>query len=250
MSVMSILEIKDVYKSFGGLMAIDCVSMDIQEQEVCSIIGPNGAGKTTLFNVISGRFPPDAGHVSFQGMEITGKPAHRIVSMGIGRTFQITNIFPLLSAFENIQAAVIKNRNKSFTFFRSAKRIQEIQDDAWQILKEIELVDQAEVISGHMPYGDQRRLEIGIALANRPSLLLLDEPTAGMSPEETRSTVRLIERLIKERKMTLFVIEHDMDVVFSISDRIYVLHQGALIAEGSPEEVAKNQDVISAYLGE
>ena len=247
---MGILEIKDVYKSFGGLMAIECVSMDIQEQEVCSIIGPNGAGKTTLFNVVSGRFPPDDGHVSFQGMEITGKPAHRIVSMGIGRTFQITNIFPLLSAFENIQAAVIKNRNKSFTFFRSAKRIQEIQDDAWQILKEIELVDQAEVISGHMPYGDQRRLEIGIALANRPSLLLLDEPTAGMSPEETRSTVRLIERLIKERKMTLFVIEHDMDVVFSISDRIYVLHQGALIAEGSPEEVAKNQDVIGAYLGE
>ena len=247
---MGILEIKDVYKSFGGLMAIQCVSMDIQEQEVCSIIGPNGAGKTTLFNVISGRFPPDDGHVSFQGMEITGKPAHRIVSMGIGRTFQITNIFPLLSAFENIQAAVIKNRNKSFTFFRSAKRIQEIQDETWLILKEIELVDQAEVISGHMPYGDQRRLEIGIALANRPSLLLLDEPTAGMSPEETRSTVRLIERLIKERKMTLLVIEHDMDVVFSISNRIYVLHQGALIAEGSPEEVAKNQDVISAYLGE
>jgi branched-chain amino acid transport system ATP-binding protein len=247
---MGILEIKDVYKSFGGLMAIECVSMDIQEQEVCSIIGPNGAGKTTLFNVISGRFPPDDGHVSFQGMEITGKPAHRIVSMGIGRTFQITNIFPLLSAFENIQAAVIKNRNKSFTFFRSAKRIQEIQDETWQILKEIELVDQAEVISGHMPYGDQRRLEIGIALANRPSLLLLDEPTAGMSPEETRSTVRLIERLIKERKMTLLVIEHDMDVVFSISDRIYVLHQGSLIAEGSPEEVAKNQDVIGAYLGE
>ena len=247
---MGILEIKDVYKSFGGLMAIECVSMDIQEQEVCSIIGPNGAGKTTLFNVISGRFPPDDGHVSFQSMEITGKPAHLIVSMGIGRTFQITNIFPLLSAFENIQAAVIKNRNKSFTFFRSAKRIQELQDDTWQILKEIELVDQAEVTSGHMPYGDQRRLEIGIALANRPSLLLLDEPTAGMSPEETRSTVRLIERLIKERKMTLLVIEHDMDVVFSISDRIYVLHQGALIAEGSPEEVAKNQDVISAYLGE
>jgi branched-chain amino acid transport system ATP-binding protein len=247
---MGILEIKDVYKSFGGLMAIECVSMDIQEQEVCSIIGPNGAGKTTLFNVISGRFPPDDGRISFQSMEITGKPVHRIVSMGLGRTFQITNIFPLLSAFENIQAAVIKNRNKSFTFFRSAKRIQEIQDDTWQILKEIELVDQAEVTSGHMPYGDQRRLEIGIALANRPSLLLLDEPTAGMSPEETRSTVRLIERLIKERKMTLLVIEHDMDVVFSISDRIYVLHQGALIAEGSPEEVAKNQDVISAYLGE
>jgi branched-chain amino acid transport system ATP-binding protein len=247
---MGILEIKDVYKSFGGLMAIQCVSMDIQEQEVCSIIGPNGAGKTTLFNVISGRFPPDDGHVSFQGMEITGKPPHRIVSMGIGRTFQITNIFPLLSAFENIQAAVIKNRNKSFTFFRSAKRIREIQHETWQILKEIELVDQAEVTSGHMPYGDQRRLEIGIALANRPSLLLLDEPTAGMSPEETRSTVRLIERLIKERNMTLLVIEHDMDVVFSISDRIYVLHQGALIAEGSPEEVAKNQDVISAYLGE
>lgn len=247
---MSILELKKVNKSFGGLMAIDDVSMEIQEQEVCSIIGPNGAGKTTLFNVISGRYSPDAGHVLFLGDEISGKPAHHIVSSGMGRTFQITNIFPLLSTFENIQAAVIKNRNKSFTFFRPIRKMREIREDVQEILRDIELSDKADSISGHLPYGDQRRLEIGIAMANKPRLLLLDEPTAGMSPEETRSTVKLIERLIRERKMTLLFIEHDMDVVFSISDRIFVLHQGLMIAEGSPAEVAKNREVISAYLGE
>lgn len=247
---MSILELKNVNKSFGGLMAINDVNMKIQEQEVCSIIGPNGAGKTTLFNVISGRYSPDAGHVFFLGDDISGKPVHRIVSTGMGRTFQITNIFPLLSTFENIQVAVIKNHNKGFTFFKPVGRMREIQEDSWEILKDIELADKADAISGHLPYGDQRRLEIGITLANKPRLLLLDEPTAGMSPEETRSTVKLIERLIKERKMTLLFIEHDMDVVFSISDRIFVLHQGVMLAEGSPEGVAKNQEVINAYLGE
>jgi len=247
---VGILEVKKVTKSFGGLMAIAGVDMEIQKQEICSIIGPNGAGKTTLFNVISGRYSPDGGHILLEGKNIEGQAAHQIVSAGMGRTFQITNIFPLLSTFENVQAAVIKAHNRSFTFLKPIRRLKELQMDTWAVLEDIELADKAEVISGHLPYGDQRRLEIGIALANKPRLLLLDEPTAGMSPEETRSTVGLVERLVKERKLTLLFIEHDMDVVFSISDRIFVLHQGAMIAEGTPEDVARNQDVINAYLGE
>jgi branched-chain amino acid transport system ATP-binding protein len=247
---VAILEIKKLRKSFGGLMAIEDINMKIQEHEVCSLIGPNGAGKTTLFNVISGRFPPDRGTIIFRGSEITGRAPHKIVSMGLGRTFQIINIFPSLSTFENIEVAIIRNLNRSLRFFRPVRRYQEIQEETWQILGELELTEKAEIIGGNLPYGDQRRLEIGIALANKPRLLLLDEPTSGMSPEETRSTVRLIERLAKERKMTLFIIEHDMEVVFSISERVLVLHQGTLIAEGPPEEVSNNQEVISAYLGE
>jgi branched-chain amino acid transport system ATP-binding protein len=247
---VGILEVKKVTKSFGGLMAIAGVDLEVHEQEICSIIGPNGAGKTTLFNVISGRYSPDGGHILFEGKNIGGKAAHQIVSAGMGRTFQITNIFPLLSTFENVQAAVIKAHNRSFTFLKPVRRFKEIQIDTWKILEDIELVDKAGIISGHLPYGDQRRLEIGIALANKPRLLLLDEPTAGMSPEETRSTVGLVEHLVRERKLTLLFIEHDMDVVFSISDRIFVLHQGAMIAKGPPKEVARNQDVINAYLGE
>jgi len=247
---VAILEIEKLRKSFGGLMAIDDINMKIQEHEVCSLIGPNGAGKTTLFNVISGRFPPDRGTIVFRGREITGRAPHKIVSMGLGRTFQITNIFPLLSTFENIEVAIIRNLNRSLRFFRPVRKYQEIQEETWQILVELELTEKAEIIGGNLPYGDQRRLEIGIALANKPRLLLLDEPTSGMSPEETRSTVGLIERLAKERKMTLLIIEHDMEVVFSISERVLVLHQGTLIAEGPPEEVSKNQEVISAYLGE
>lgn len=247
---MAILEIEKLRKSFGGLMAIEDINMKIQEHEVCSLIGPNGAGKTTLFNVISGRFPPDRGTIIFRGREITGRAPHKIVSMGLGRTFQIINIFPSLSTFENIEVAIIRNLNRSLSFFKPVRRYQEIQEETWRILGELELTEEAEIIGGNLPYGDQRRLEIGIALANKPRLLLLDEPTSGMSPEETRSTVGLIERLAKERKMTLFIIEHDMEVVFSISVRIFVLHQGTLIAEGPPEKVSKSQEVISAYLGE
>ena len=247
---MGILDVKGVRKSFGGVTAVADINLEIQEREVCSIIGPNGAGKTTLFNVISGRMPPSSGSIFFNKRDITGVPVHKIVSMGMGRTFQITNIFPMLTAYENIQAAVVKYRKKSLTFFKAVHKIKEIREDTLQILKDIGLDDKKDSISGELPYGDQRRLEVGIALANHPKLLLLDEPTAGMSPEETRDTVRLVKQLVSEREMTLLFIEHDMDVVFSISDRTFVLHQGRLIAEGRPKEVAENQDVINAYLGE
>jgi branched-chain amino acid transport system ATP-binding protein len=247
---LSILELDNVNKSFGGLAALRGISITVGEDEICSVIGPNGAGKTTLFNVISGRFPPDNGRVIFNGTTINGKAPYRIVSLGMGRTFQITNIYPRLTAYENLQAAVIKRLGESFRLFKPVRFIPEIKKEATKILDELELGAKADEIASQLPYGDQRLLEVGIALANEPSLLLLDEPTAGMSPEETRSTVALIGRLTSERKMALLLIEHDMDVVFSISHRIFVLHQGLLIAEGTPKEVSSNEQVISAYLGE
>lgn len=247
---MSILKLENVNKSFGGLAALRDICFTVEADEICSVIGPNGAGKTTLFNVISGRFPPDKGKIVFDGININGKAPYRVVSLGMGRTFQITNIYPRLTAYENIQAAVIKRLGQSFRLFKPVRFIPEIKREAIKILDELELSAKADEIASQLPYGDQRLLEVGIAMASEPRLLLLDEPTAGMSPEETHSTVALIERLTRERKMALLLIEHDMDVVFSISHRIFVLHQGLLIAEGSPKEVSSNEQVISAYLGE
>ena len=247
---MNILQLIDLEIAFGGIMAINGVNLSITQGEICSVIGPNGAGKTTLFNLISGRFAPTKGKVQFNGIDITGKPPYKIISLGLGRTFQITNIFPKLTAFENIQAAVIKFFGKSYSLFRPVRMYGAIKEKTNKILQELELEARAHELAEHLPYGDQRLLEVGIALANEPKLLLLDEPTAGMSPEETHNTVAMIQRVAEERKMTLLLIEHDMDVVFSISDRIFVLHQGEMIAVGTPREVSKNKQVISAYLGE
>ena len=247
---MAILELTDLQKAFGGVEALNYINMQIEAGEHCSVIGPNGAGKTTLFNAISGRFPASSGKIIFDGKDITNLPPYKRINLGMGRTFQITNIYPKLTAFENIQAAIIKKINGGFSFFKPVKFNDKIRQETCNILKELELENRAGEIAGNMPYGDQRLLEVGIALANQPRLLLLDEPTAGMSPEETRSTVELIERVSQERKMTLLLIEHDMDVVFAISHRIFVLHQGTLIAEGTPQEVSENKEVISAYFGE
>ena len=247
---MAILKLTDLTKAFGGVEALNYINMTIEKGENCSVIGPNGAGKTTLFNSISGRFLPSSGKIEFNGHDITKEPPYKRISRGMGRTFQITNIYPKLTAFENIQAAVIKKINGGFSFFKPVSKNPIIREETCNILRELEMEQRAGEIAGNMPYGDQRLLEVGIALANEPSLLLLDEPTAGMSPEETRGTVELIARVSKERQTTLLLIEHDMDVVFAISDRIFVLHQGTLIAEGTPREVSENEEVISAYFGE
>jgi len=247
---VTILELTDLTKSFGGVEALNYINMRLEKGQNCSVIGPNGAGKTTLFNAISGRYPATSGKIVFNGQDITKLPPYKRISLGMGRTFQITNIYPALTAYENIQAAVIKKINGGFSFFKPVRRIAAIKEETCQILRELELEERAGEIAGNMPYGDQRLLEVGIALANEPMLLLLDEPTAGMSPEETRSTVELIARVSKERQTTLLLIEHDMEVVFAISERIFVLHQGVLIAEGTPEEVSQNEEVKSAYFGE
>jgi branched-chain amino acid transport system ATP-binding protein len=243
-----ILRAEKLHKSFGGLTAVYDVNLQIQEKELVSIIGPNGAGKTTLFNLLTGHLPTDSGRVFFQEKEITRLPPHTISRMGIGRSFQRLNIFPRLSAFENIQVAVFSVQMKSRNLFARADQLVRPETDA--ILESVGLLNKKETQGGLLAHGDQKRLEMGIALAVNPSLLLLDEPTQGMSPKETEETTELIRRLVKERGLTLIFVEHDMNVVFGISDSIKVMHQGKIIFEGSPEAVRNNDEVQKIYLGE
>ncbi len=243
-----ILGVERVKKSFDGFVAINGVSFSIQKGEICSIIGPNGAGKTTLFNLITGHLPIDEGKLTFKDLDITNRPPHQICRLGVGRSFQRTNIFPRLTVFQNIQAAVLVHRGKSFTFFRPVDSF--FQKETEEILERVGLKEYARTVSGSLSYGFQKQLELGIALASEPELLLLDEPTAGMSAQETHQTIELIGRITREKGLTLLFTEHDMEVVFSISERIMVLYQGRLIAEGTPHEIRRNPDVQKVYLGE
>jgi branched-chain amino acid transport system ATP-binding protein len=243
-----ILGVEKVRKSFDGFVAINGVSFSLQKGEICSIIGPNGAGKTTLFNLITGHLRIDEGKLIFKDQEITNRRPYQICRLGVGRSFQRTNIFPRLTVYQNIQAAVLVHRGRSFTFFRPVDSF--FQNETEEILGRVGLRDYAETVSGSLSYGFQKQLELGIALASEPELLLLDEPTAGMSTQETHQTMDLIGKITREKKLTLLFTEHDMEVVFSISQRIMVLHQGRLIAEGAPGEVRKNPEVQKVYLGE
>ena len=243
-----ILKAEEVTKSFGGLMAVNEVSLGIEKNELSSIIGPNGAGKTTLFDLLTGHIPPDSGRVTFKGRDITKLPPYTICRAGVGRSFQRLNIFPRLSAFENIQVAVFSAQRKSGNLFSRAEKM--VLEETEEILASVGLEDKKGVQGGLLAHGDQKRLEIGIALACQPELLLLDEPTAGMSPEESGRTEELIQRLARERGLTLVFIEHDMNVVFQISEKIRVMHMGSIIAEGRPEEVRANEDVQRIYLAE
>jgi branched-chain amino acid transport system ATP-binding protein len=243
-----ILGVERVKKSFDGFVAINGVSFSIQKGEICSIIGPNGAGKTTLFNLITGHLPIDEGKLTFKDLDITNRPPHQICRLGVGRSFQRTNIFPRLTVFQNIQAAVLVHRGKSFTFFRPVDSF--FHEETEEILARVGLKEYAQTVSGSLSYGFQKQLELGIALASEPELLLLDEPTAGMSAQETHQTIELIGRITREKGLTLLFTEHDMEVVFSISERIMVLYQGRLIAGGTPHEIRRNPDVQKIYLGE
>jgi len=247
---MSLLQVDNLTKSFGGLMATNGVSFTVEQGELSSIIGPNGAGKTTLFNLISGRFQPDQGHVIFDGEEITGLPPFVIVRRGIGRSFQRSNIFPRLTAFENIHAAVLSQHQESRTFWRGQLSMKEHNERTHHILDSVGLLSRRERLGGTLALGDQKRLEIGLALALEPKLMLLDEPTAGMSAEETHSTAELIKQLAHEFKVTTLFTEHDMAVVFGIAETIRVLHMGSFIAEGTPQEISENPEVQRIYLGE
>jgi branched-chain amino acid transport system ATP-binding protein len=243
-----IFETKHLTKKFGGLTATSDVSLQIQDGELVSIIGPNGAGKTTLFNLLTGHIKPDEGRVYFQGKDITGLSPHAISRMGIGRSFQRLNIFPRLTTFENVQVAVFSAQGKSHQLFTTAKKMVRKETEA--ILESVGLLDRKDMKGGLLAHGDQKRLELGIALSVHPQLLLLDEPTQGMSPQETTETTALIQKLVKERGLTLIFVEHDMKVVFGISDNIRVLHQGKVIFSGKPEEVKRNEEVQRIYLGE
>jgi branched-chain amino acid transport system ATP-binding protein len=241
------LEVRDLRKSFSGFIAVDGVSFDVPAQGITAVIGPNGAGKSTLFNLLTGHIRADAGRVSFKGADITGDAPHRICRMGVGRSFQHTNIFRKLTVFENVQAALIAHGGSAGDFWSRAEALY--RDEALAILGSLGLAGQAHATADALSHGNQKQLELGIALASDPELLLLDEPTAGMSAAETRDTIRLLERIVSERKLTLLFTEHDMDVVFSIAQKIAVLHQGKLIAEGHPSDVRNNAEVRRVYLG-
>jgi branched-chain amino acid transport system ATP-binding protein len=241
------LEARALRKSFNGFAAIGGVSLSVPERGITALIGPNGAGKSTLFNLLTGHLRADAGTVSLQGRDITAAAPHAICRMGVGRSFQHTNIFRKLTVFENVQAALIAHRGQARNFWGRAEALY--RDEAHALLGSLGLADQAATVSDALSHGNQKQLELGIALASDPKLLLLDEPTAGMSAAETREAIRLLERVAAERRLTLLFTEHDMDVVFSIAQKIAVLHQGKLIAEGTPTEVRADADVRRVYLG-
>jgi len=219
----------------------------VERGELVAVIGPNGAGKTTLFNLITGQLKPDKGRIIFEGKDITGLPPYQICKRGIGRSFQIVNVFPRLTVFENVQVAVLSQQGKSINLLSPARKlaIKETTD----ILESVGLPDKSGSISGSLSHGDQKILEMAIALGNEPKLLILDEPTAGMSPEETLATMELIKRLASTQGLTILFCEHDMEVVFSIAQKIMVMHQGRTIIQAEPEEVRSNKEVQDAYLG-
>jgi branched-chain amino acid transport system ATP-binding protein len=241
------LEVKNLRKSFSGFVATNDVSLTAEKGKVTAVIGPNGAGKSTLFNLITGHLVPDAGEVLLEGRDITGIAPHRICKMGMARSFQRTNIFPNLTVYENLQAAFIAYGGQSLNMFGVARR--QFRDKTEAMLESLALTDVAHMVAGEMSHGAQKQVELGIALAGDPTILLLDEPTAGMSAQETRESIELLDRIAKERGLTLLFSEHDMDVVFSISDKIAVLHQGRIIATGKPEDVRLDAEVRRVYLG-
>jgi branched-chain amino acid transport system ATP-binding protein len=243
-----VLDVRDVTKRFDGFQAVGGVSFTVPRGSISAIIGPNGAGKTTLFNLITGHLRPDAGRVVFKERDVTGIAPHDLCRLGMGRSFQRTNIFPRLTVHENIQAAFVSHRGRGFNLFTPVERLYRAETGA--LLESVGLRDKADEISGFLSHGNQKQLELGIALALEPEILLLDEPTAGMSATETRDSIRLIERIAADRGLTLLFTEHDMEVVFSIAHRITVLHQGRVIADGAPAEVRRDPEVRRVYLGE
>ena len=247
----ALLETDDLVKEFGGLVATDHVNLEIQEGELLSLIGPNGAGKSTLINLITRMLDETEGDVRFEGESIVDLEPHEVVQRGIGKSFQTASIFPDLSVEENANIASFGAEHGSFrfNFFRHRDAYPEVEQRTREVLDAVELLDQRETTASALPYGDKRRLELGIALASEPSLLLMDEPTAGMSPEETAATVDLVEDLQADLDLTIMLVEHDMEVVFRVSDRIAVLNRGSVIAEGTPEAVQGDPAVQEAYLG-
>lgn len=245
---MNILETKQLYHDFSGLEVLFGVDLQVAEGERHAIIGPNGAGKTTLFNLITGTYRPSRGQVFFKGRNITGFQPHQLSRIGVGRSFQITSTFTRLTTFQNIRLAVLAKRGIHFNLFRYVDRMHDITRETEAVLERINLTAERDRPASALSYGKHRALEISLALATDPELVLLDEFAAGMSRDETHYAVELIRRLTVGK--TVLIIEHDMDVVFSLADRITVLHRGQILATGSPAEIRQNQAVKDAYLGD
>ena len=243
----SALKLTGVRKQFGSTHIINGVDLDIREGERHALIGPNGAGKSTLFNLISGRFPLTSGQIQLKGKDITNQEPQLINRLGLSRSFQITNIFPKLSVFENLRCAVLWNLGYRYSFFKRISALKDARESADRTLSLIGLEDRREKMAGELTYAEQRALEIGITIASGADVILLDEPTAGMSHSETDAAVALIEKVTQGK--TLMMVEHDMGVVFNLADRISVLVYGEVIATGTPSEIRNNPRVQEAYLG-
>jgi branched-chain amino acid transport system ATP-binding protein len=244
----SVLEVRGLAKSFGGVQAVAGVNLSMPRGEIRALIGPNGAGKTTFFNMLTGQLRADRGEVRFKGERLSGLAPHTVWRRGVSRTFQITATFVTLTAVENVQVALQSHRRRTYALFAKADGLE--RDAARALLEQVGLDAQAERPAGVLAYGDLKKLELAVALANRPEVLLLDEPTAGMAPAERGALMALTQRIARESSLTVLFTEHDMDVVFSVADRIMVLHQGRVIAEGHPDEVRADPQVQKVYLGE
>lgn len=245
-----ILKISNLTKRFGGNTAVSDISLEVQPRETVAIIGPNGAGKTTFYNMVSGRMNPSEGRIELEGRDITGLPPHKISRMGVSRSFQINNIFPEMTVQENVEVALTALHGHSRKLFNFASRNTAVQEEARELLNKLQILELADRRAEVISYGDKRLLEIAVVLATRPHLVLLDEPTAGMTPDETRRTTALIRQLADTGDYTFLITEHDMDVVFGLADRILVMHRGENLFVGSPEEVKAHPEVRRAYLGE
>ncbi len=246
----AILETRNLRKEFGGLVAVADVSLTIERGAMHSIIGPNGAGKTTFFNLLSGKYAPTQGTVFYNGNDITHVPFHQRAHLGIGRSFQITNIFPNLTVLENIRLAAQALSSVNFRFWRSVTAYPEFTRRALEVVELVGLRDAAHYPASVLPHGGKRKLELGILLAPNPEVLLLDEPTAGMASEQVPELIATIDTIRKEGGRTIVMVEHNMSVVMGISDRITVMNLGSLLAEGTPAEIAANETVQRVYLGE
>jgi branched-chain amino acid transport system ATP-binding protein len=243
-----VLETRGLSKSFGGVRAVSGVDLAMPKGEIRALIGPNGAGKTTFFNMLTGQLRADAGSVLFKGEQLSGLPPYAVWRRGVSRTFQITATFATLSALDNVRVARLSHTGKTYSLLEAAARLQ--ADEARALLEQVGLVEQADRVAAVLAYGDLKKLELAVALANDPEVLLLDEPTAGMAPAERGALMALTERIARARGLTVLFTEHDMDVVFAVADRIMVLHQGRVIAEGPPALVRADPQVQRVYLGE
>ena len=242
------LEVRSLSKSFGGFRAVNGANLEVDKGEIVAVIGPNGAGKTTLFNLVTGILKPDEGQVLFKGEDITGLPAYRTCKKGITRSFQVVNIFSRLTVFENVRIAVLSQQEKTFNLFTPSKSL--VTKETAEILESVGLIGKKDSVCGVLSHGDQKVLEIAIALGGKPELLILDEPTAGMSPEETTHCIDLIKQLSTHLGLTILFCEHDMELVFAIANRIMVMVRGATLIQGLPDKVRSNREVQDAYLGE
>jgi branched-chain amino acid transport system ATP-binding protein len=248
--VRELLRVEKLRKSFHDLAAVDAIDLQLAVGVLVALIGPNGAGKTTLINLLSGALAPDAGRVIFRGEDITRLPSHLRVRRGVTRSYQVMNIFPRLTVHENVLLPVLARQRRLLRFFSPTSAYTAAVEEADHLLAEVGLSEQRGQAAGQLSHGDQRRLELGIAVAVQPVLCLLDEPSAGMNPVERTIVLELVKKLAHDRQTTFVIVEHDMDVVFSLAERIVVMNRGRILADGTPREIRENRQVRETYLGE